>query len=121
MSIAHLKLRVSEKFRNAKETWHKTPGHPGTGEIPPPPPKKSCLYSMRNTLARTVDQIRTGHWRSATYLKRIRKMAEDKCWFCQTSARMSAKLRAARAKAWKGKNPGGVRVLLANPRWGGDW
>jgi hypothetical protein len=54
-------------------------------------------------------------------------MAEDKCWLCQTSARMtrshallhcpSAKLRAARAKAWEGKDPGGVRVLLANPRW----
>jgi hypothetical protein len=29
----------------------------------------------------------------------------------------SAKLRAARAKAWEGKDPGGVRVLLANPRW----
>jgi hypothetical protein len=24
---------------------------------------------------------------------------------------------AARAEAWEGKNPGGVRVLLANPRW----
>jgi hypothetical protein len=25
--------------------------------------------------------------------------------------------------AWEGKNPGGVRVLLANPKWekGGDW
>jgi hypothetical protein len=54
-------------------------------------------------------------------------MAEDKCWFCQTSARMTrshvllhcpnAKLRAAREKAWEGKTPGGVRVLLANPRW----
>jgi hypothetical protein len=51
-------------------------------------------------------------------------MAEDKCWFCQTSARShvllhcpSAKLRTARAEAWEGKNPGGVRVLLANSRW----
>jgi hypothetical protein len=54
-------------------------------------------------------------------------MAEDKCWFCQSSARMTrshvllhcpnAKLRAARAEAWEGKDPGGVRVLLVNPRW----
>jgi hypothetical protein len=54
-------------------------------------------------------------------------MAEDKCWFCQTSARMtrshvllhcpSVKLREAREKAWEGKTPGGVRMLLANPRW----
>jgi hypothetical protein len=82
---------------------------------------------MRNAIARTAAQIRTGHWRSAVYLKRIRKMAEDKCWFCQTSARMTrshvllhcpnAKLRGARAEAWEGKDPGGVRVLLANPRW----
>jgi hypothetical protein len=69
----------------------------------------------------------SGHWRSAVYLKRIRKMAEDKCWSCQTSVRMtrshvllhcpSAKLRAARTVAWEGKTSGGVRVLLANIRW----
>jgi hypothetical protein len=64
MSIAHLKLRTSEKFGSAKEKWHKVPGHHGTEEIPPPPPKKSCLDSMRNALARTAAQIRTGHWRS---------------------------------------------------------
>jgi hypothetical protein len=28
----------------------------------------------------------------------------------------NTKLRAARVEAWEGKNPGGVRVLLANPR-----
>jgi hypothetical protein len=82
---------------------------------------------MKNALARIVAQIRTGHWRSAVYLKRIRKRADDGCWFCQTPARMTrshvllhcpnAKLRAARAEAWEDKNPGGVRVLLANPRW----
>ena len=27
------------------------------------------------------------------------------------------KLMKARSEAWEGKNPGGVRVLLANPRW----
>jgi hypothetical protein len=26
-------------------------------------------------------------------------------------------LQAAREKAWEGKDSGGVRVLLANPRW----
>jgi hypothetical protein len=80
MFIAPLKLRISEKFRNAKEAWHKVPSHHGTEEISPPPPKKSCLDNMRNALARTAAQIRTGHWRSAVNLKRIRKMAEDKCW-----------------------------------------
>jgi ribonuclease HI len=125
MFIAHLKLRISERFRTAKEACHEVDAHHGKDEIPPPPPKKSCLDNMKNALARTVAQIRTGHWRSATYLKQIRKMAEDKCWFCQTPARMTrshvllhcpnAKLLAARAEAWEGKNPGGVRVLLANP------
>ena len=27
------------------------------------------------------------------------------------------RLVSARAEAWEGKTPGGVRVLLANPRW----
>jgi hypothetical protein len=31
------------------------------------------------------------------------------CW--------NPRLAAARAEAWEGRNPGGVRVLLANPRW----
>jgi hypothetical protein len=65
MSMAHLKLRISEKFRNAKESWHKSPGHHGMEEIPPPAPKRSCLDNIRNTIARTAAQIRTGHWRSA--------------------------------------------------------
>jgi hypothetical protein len=127
MSMAHLKLRISERFRKAKTDWHAAPNHHGTEEIPPPPPKKSCLDSMRDALARVAAQIRSGHWRSATYLKQIRKMAEDRCWFCQSSARMTrsrvllhcpnAKLRAARVEAWEGKNPEGIQVLLANPRW----
>jgi hypothetical protein len=29
----------------------------------------------------------------------------------------NAQLRAATTEAWEGKDPGGVRVLLANPRW----
>jgi hypothetical protein len=61
------------------------------------------------------------------YLKMIRKRTDDKCWFCKDSVKMTrshillhcrnAKLVAARVEAWEGKNPGGVRVLLANPRW----
>jgi len=48
-------------------------------------------------------------------------------WFCRGQARMTrshvllhcpnAKLRAAREETWEGKESGGVRVLLANPRW----
>jgi hypothetical protein len=112
VSLAHLKLQISEKFRRAKAAWHEVPSHHGTEEIPLPPPKKSCLDKMRNELARTAAQIRTGRWRSAAYLKRIRK---TECWFCQGSAKMRShvllrcpneKLRAARAEAWEGKNSG---------------
>jgi hypothetical protein len=54
-------------------------------------------------------------------------MVDDKCWFCQGPAKMTRsqvllhcpneKLRAARAEAWERKDPGCVRVLLANPKW----
>jgi len=128
MSLAHLKLRISERFRIAKEAWHAKPDYHGTEKIPPPPPKKSMLDKARNAVARVAAaQIRTGHWRSAVYLHRIHKRADDKCWFCQDSVKMTRshvllhcrnpKLVAARLEAWEGKNPGGVRVLLANPRW----
>jgi hypothetical protein len=70
-------------------------------------------------------------WRSAVYLKRIRKRETDHCWLCdgigQNQHRMSRahvlmncrnpKVMAARAEAWEGKNPGSVRRLLADPRW----
>jgi hypothetical protein len=98
MTIAHLKLRISEKFRTKKEEWRKSLGHHGTEVIPPPPPKKSCLDGMRNALARTVVQIRTGHWRSAVYLKRVCKMAKDKCWFCQSPAWSHVLLQYSNAK-----------------------
>jgi hypothetical protein len=131
MSLAHIRLRISEIYRDAKDTWHADPTHHGTEEIPPPPPKKSMLDRARNSIARTAAQIRTGHWRSAVYLKRIRKRDTDHCWLCdgigQNQHRMSQahvlmncrnpQVMAARAEAWEGKNPGSVRRLLADPRW----
>jgi len=114
-SIAYLKLRVSEGFRAAKEAWHKDPRNHGTEEIPPPPPKKSCMDRAKNSIARTAAQIRTGHWRSAVFLKRIRKRADNKCWFCKgpkmTRSHVllhcaNARLCAAREEAWENKNPG---------------
>jgi len=127
MSLAHLKLRISDRFRKAKEAWYAKPDHHRSMEIPPPPPKKSMLDKARNAVARVAAQIQTGHWCSAVYLHRIRKRADDKCWFCQVSAKMTRshvllhcrnlKLVAAGLEAWEGKNPGGVRVLLASPRW----
>ena len=63
------------------------------------------------------------------YPNRIRKpgYSDNKCWFCNDAAKMTRshvllhcknpKLVAARAEAWEGKNPGGIRVLSAGPRW----
>jgi hypothetical protein len=89
------------------------------------------LDRARNSIARVAAQIRTGHWRSAVYLKRIRKRDDDKCWFCKDHDRATHKMTqshvllncrnprlvAARAEAWDGKRPGNVRRLLADPRW----
>ena len=124
-SLAHLKLRISEKFRQGKDKWHADPTHHGAEEILPPPPKKSCMDRTRNAIARMAAQIRTGHWRSAVYFKRIKKRGDDRCWFCR-ERRMTRShtllhctndnLRAARREAWEGKYPGSIRVLLNNSR-----
>jgi hypothetical protein len=79
ISLAYLKPRVSEKLPDEDE-WQKDPDHHGSEEIPSPPAKKSCLDGERNSIARCAAQIRTGHWRSAVYLKRIKK-CRDNCWF----------------------------------------
>jgi hypothetical protein len=90
----------------------------GNEEISPPPSKKSCMDRAKNGIARTAAQIRTGHWRSAVYLKGIKRHREDRCWFCRDQHRMTRshvllhchndKIRAAREKAWEGKGPSGV-------------
>jgi len=33
----------------------------------------------KNAIARVAAQIRTDHWRSAVFLKRIKKCQDDKC------------------------------------------
>jgi len=43
MSLAHLKLKVLDRFRLSKEKWHQDPAHHGTMEIPPPPPRSPVL------------------------------------------------------------------------------
>jgi len=114
VSLAHLKLQISEKLRTTKTTWDTDQRHHRTEAIPPSPHKKSCLDKMRNALARTAAQIRTGHWRSAVYLKRIRKRADDNCWFCQGSAKMTCShvlLHAqARSSGWRGWRRGRERT-----------
>ena len=53
-SITYLKLLVSEKYWSAKEAWHRHPDNHGSGEVLPPPPKKSCLGHARNGIARAA-------------------------------------------------------------------
>jgi len=111
-SLTYLKLRITEKFRNAKEAWHQDPNHHRAEETPPSPPKKSCMDRAKNAIARTATQTRTGHWRSAVSLRRIRKRHDDKCWFCRGPKMTwsyvllhctNGKLRTAREEAWKAK------------------
>jgi len=81
-------LRISERFRRAKDNLAQGTHH-GSDEVPLPPPKKFCLDRARNALTHTAAQIRTGHWRSAVYHKRIRKRRDDRCWFRNGPTRMS--------------------------------
>jgi hypothetical protein len=57
-SLAHMKLRLSEKFRRSKEKWDEDPRHHGTEEALPRP-KKSCMDWAKTAMAWTATQIRT--------------------------------------------------------------
>jgi hypothetical protein len=80
--IAWLKERISQHFTIAKDSETDK----GKESITPPAPKKSFLDRASNRLARTVAQIRTGHWLFSPYLKRVRKNREEQvsdiCWWC---------------------------------------
>jgi hypothetical protein len=127
ISLADLKLRNSEKFRAAKEKWHKDPRHHCSEETPPPPRKRSCQDTARNSITRCAAQICTGYCKSAVYLKNSKKPQEDNCWLCRGRNRMTrshvllhrrnAKTGNAREEAWVGKDPRSVMVLPSNPRW----
>jgi hypothetical protein len=117
---------IQEVSRKQKRIGWRPP-LPRNGGDPAPPPKKACMDQARNSIARTAAQIRTGHWRSAVHPKRIKKRTDDKCWFCEGTAKMTrshapihcpnATLAAARVEAWEGRNPKGIRALLSDPRW----
>jgi hypothetical protein len=90
-SLARLKLQISQKFRTAKEDWHKDPRHHRTEEIPPRP----------FSLALTIKEITWPHGspdrRSAVYLKRIRKTRDDKWWYCPIAQMQQPEWRRGRA------------------------
>jgi hypothetical protein len=127
MSLTFLKTRISERYDKAKKIWNDNPNHRGKDAIDPPPPKKSCLDGAKNGLARVVAQIRTGHWKSAVYLKRIKKRTDDRCWHCNMGRTMirshvllhysNASIVVAKQDVWEGVLLGSIRVLLSNPCW----
>ena len=74
------------------------------------------LFDMRNALACTAAQIRTAHWRSAVYPQADPE--EDRC--LSLVPLPNPRPRATRMEAWERKNPGDVRVFLANSSGRGD-
>jgi hypothetical protein len=133
-SIAWLKERVSQHYSMAKDTETER----GKDSILPPAPKKSFLDGASNRLARTIAQIRTGHWLCAPYFKRTRKNSDDevsdRCWWCG-QWRMSRthvflrcmhpSLERARKEIWDRpdeegripKRPTSIGQLLGKAKW----
>jgi hypothetical protein len=100
--------------------------------------KKSFLDRASNRLARTIAQIRTGHWLCGPYLKRIRKNRDEPgirsmlvvqamgMSHTNISLRfMHPKLENARKDIWerpdengrKGRRPESVGQLLGKSKW----
>jgi ribonuclease HI len=46
MSLTHIRLHISERFRDAKNTWHANSAHDGTEEIPRPLPRSRCWTGL---------------------------------------------------------------------------
>jgi hypothetical protein len=109
----------------------------GKHTIIPPPPKKSAMDKARNREARISSQLRTNHWLSGVYPKRIGKPADAGRWFCEdrygniqppTMTRTNVLPRcptfeAVRREVWKDPTTGAftrprlIGALLGNPRW----
>jgi hypothetical protein len=81
-SLTHFKLRISERFREAKLNGTTTRNTTGRTKSHPQHQRSHA----RNSIARTAAQIRTGHWRLAIYFKRIKERANDYCRFCEGRA-----------------------------------
>jgi len=93
-----------------------------------PPPKKSCLDRARNTIARVAAQIRIDFWRSAAFLKRIKKWATGNCWYCTIAAGLhrvtrsqvlphcrNPRIVAAREYTWDNKKAGERESVIGQP------
>jgi ribonuclease HI len=134
VSIAWMRQTVSDQYTaTANIELRETGKH----TITPPPPKKSALDKGPNSEARAVAQLRTNHWLSGVYLKRIKKRSHDGCWFCEPShnsqdtprmTRTHVLLRCVafeefRRETWTDPltgeftRPSSIGQLLGNPRW----
>jgi len=117
ISLAHLKLRISEKFRKAKKAWHEDPHHHGTEEIPPPLPRSPASTKRRMRWpARQprFTQVIGGHGGSTNTGSAVDQLGCPAPTFFSTVRTLGLaqpEWRRGRAKT------GGVRVLLANTRW----
>jgi hypothetical protein len=100
----------------------------GKDSILPPSPKNSFLDRASNKLARTIAQIRTGHWLCGPYLKRagirsvlVWEMEDVSHVFLRCTHRM---LEKARIDIWdrpdengrKGQRPKSVGQLLGKSK-----
>jgi hypothetical protein len=95
------------------------------------------MDKARNREARISSQLRTNHWLSGVYLKRIGKRAHEGCWFCEdrydnvqppTMTRTHVRLRCpafedVQHEMWKDPTTGAftrprsIGALLGNLRW----
>jgi hypothetical protein len=84
-------------------------------------PGQAPRYVFYLLLPYGVVLIRTGHWRTATYLKGIRKRQDDKSLFCQDDALpCAAPLSAREAKVGEsgGKDVRGVWGVVCQSQVG---
>jgi hypothetical protein len=134
VSIGWMRKTVSEQYTAAANIELR---EKGKHAITPPPPEKSALDKGPHSEARAVGQLRTNHWISVVYLKRIKKRSHDGCWFCESShnsqdtprmTRTHVLLRCVafeefRRETWKDPlfseftRPSSIGQLLGNPRW----
>jgi hypothetical protein len=134
VSIAWMRQTVSDQYTATANIELRETGKP---TITPPPPKKSALDKGPNSEARAVAQLRTNHWLSGVYLKRIKKRSHDGCWFCEPShnsqdtprmTRTHVLLRCVafeefRRETWTDPltgeftRPSSIGQFLGNPRW----
>jgi hypothetical protein len=132
VSIAWMNQKVSQSYSEAATLELRDRGKQA---IIQPPPKTSAMDKARYREAGISSQLRTNHWLSGVYLKRIGKRAHAGYWFCEdrydnvqppTMTRTHVLLRCpafedVRREMWKDPTTGAfirlrsIGALLGNP------